>query len=404
MLLAGCKKPDEPAVGVAAKDYAKPLPPGEVALRKITDPADIPDFTKACANKADLRLAINNSIDFFNKASSTKAYPYGKSNPITHDQALETMKAFLAMLDSNMTAAEMNQKIRADFVYISVGCDDLGTVLFTGYYTPIFDASPTQTGAFRYPLYKAPDTLVRQPEGEILGMKMADGSIAKPGRRETEKLCAGLELYWLKDPFEVYIAQVQGSAKLRLPGGKLVTVGYAGINGNEYHSIAKDLVADGKIPAGKLSLRAMIDYFKANPADVDKYTARNPRFVFFAESAENPHGSINEPVTDMRTIATDKTIYPRGCLAFFSAKIPRRAGDEIITMPYTGFALDQDTGGAIRAAGRCDIYMGVGDGAGELAGRTQEEGKLYYIFVKPTAMGGSPLTPSPASSHPIMQP
>ena len=50
-----------------------------------------------------------------------------------------------------------------------------------------------------------------------------------------------------------------------------------------------------------------------------------------------------------------------------------------------GFALDQDTGGAIRAAGRCDVYMGVGDRAGELAGGTYREGRLYYLFVKPDA-------------------
>ena len=48
-----------------------------------------------------------------------------------------------------------------------------------------------------------------------------------------------------------------------------------------------------------------------------------------------------------------------------------------------GFALDQDTGGAIRAAGRCDVYMGVGDYAGELAGKTYREGQLYYLFIKP---------------------
>ena len=48
-----------------------------------------------------------------------------------------------------------------------------------------------------------------------------------------------------------------------------------------------------------------------------------------------------------------------------------------------GFALDQDTGGAIRAAGRCDVYMGVGDHAGELAGGTYREGQLYYLFIKP---------------------
>jgi membrane-bound lytic murein transglycosylase A len=48
-----------------------------------------------------------------------------------------------------------------------------------------------------------------------------------------------------------------------------------------------------------------------------------------------------------------------------------------------GFVLDQDTGGAIRAAGRCDVYMGVGDHAGELAGGTYREGQLYYLFIKP---------------------
>jgi membrane-bound lytic murein transglycosylase A len=56
-----------------------------------------------------------------------------------------------------------------------------------------------------------------------------------------------------------------------------------------------------------------------------------------------------------------------------------------------GFALDQDTGGAIRAAGRCDIYMGVGDHAGEIAGGTHHEGRLYYLFIKSDSdqIGGS---------------
>ena len=50
-----------------------------------------------------------------------------------------------------------------------------------------------------------------------------------------------------------------------------------------------------------------------------------------------------------------------------------------------GFALDQDTGGAIRAAGRCDVYTGTGDSAAMLAGQTYKEGKLYYVFLKPGA-------------------
>ncbi|MFH1730638.1 MAG: 3D domain-containing protein, partial [Planctomycetota bacterium] len=42
----------------------------------------------------------------------------------------------------------------------------------------------------------------------------------------------------------------------------------------------------------------------------------------------------------------------------------------------------QDRGAAIRAPGRCDIYMGVGEEAGKLAGYTYNEGRLYYLFVK----------------------
>ena len=127
----------------------------------------------------------------------------------------------------------------------------------------------------------------------------------------------------------------------------------------------------------------MIAHFKSNPQDVAHYTAANPRFVFFRNESGNPRGSLNEPVTAMRTIATDKTVFPRGGLAFISANLPQSLGDgQIITRNYTGFALDQDTGGAIRAAGRCDLYMGVGDLAGHLAGMVHQEGRLYYLFKK----------------------
>ena len=45
--------------------------------------------------------------------------------------------------------------------------------------------------------------------------------------------------------------------------------------------------------------------------------------------------------------------------------------------------LDQDTGGAIRAPGRADIYMGVGPTAETLAGGQYAEGVLYYYILKP---------------------
>ena len=144
----------------------------------------------------------------------------------------------------------------------------------------------------------------------------------------------------------------------------------------------------------------MIDYFKQHPAEVAEYTQRNPRCVFFRKSEGPPRGSLNEPVTKMRTIATDKSIYPRGCLAFVEATLPTLAGGSVYLAPYSGFVLDQDTGGAIRAAGRCDVYMGVGESAGQLAVQTYHQGRLYYLFLRQEAQ--PMLSASPSASDRLL--
>jgi membrane-bound lytic murein transglycosylase A len=379
-IIAGCRSRQR-----AETPYDKPLLPGQSALRKITDPYEIPDFTMACFDLADLRNGIDRSLNYLRKPSSRQFFPLGD---VTHKRAVDSLEAFAEMIDSRLTPRSMNETIRAKFdVYMSVGCDDLGTVLFTGYYTPIFDGSMKRTERFQYPLYKTPKDLVKGTDGETLGQRGTGGVLTQyPPRAiiESTKMLAGTELIWLGDPFEVYIAHVQGSAKIRLHNSKLITVGYAANNGHDYHSISKELVNDGRIRTDQLSLAAMINYFKANPNLVDTYTWRNPRFVFFEIQDGEPRGSLNEQVIPLRTIATDKSIFPRGCLTFISTRLPRETAGTISNQFYSGFALDQDTGGAIRAPGRCDVYMGIGDEAGKLAGQTYQEGKLYYLFLKST--------------------
>jgi membrane-bound lytic murein transglycosylase A len=365
-------------------EYDRPLPPGQLALRKITDPNQFPDFTDAWFDLDSLKAATQNSLSYLGKPSSQQFFPYGDIN---HDRVVKTLETFLTMVDSGVRPDELNGLIRAHFdVYMSVGYNDNGIVLFTGYYTPIFDGSYERTRRFKYPLYKMPDDLVKGPDGQTLGRRDFDGQIISyPAREAIEKsgMLDGQELVWLSDPFETYIAHVQGSVKLRMPDGEVITVGYAANNGHEYGSVAKALIDDRKIPSDRMSLATMIAYFKRHPRQVERYTQRNPRFVFFQISEdETPHGSLNEPVIPMRTIATDKSIFPRACLAFIDTTLPRPGG----TSAYKGFALDQDTGGAIRAPGRCDVYMGQGDEAGRLAGRTYQEGNLYYLFLK----GSSP--------------
>ena len=379
----GCQKPQ--ARVVAPQQYDRPLAPGQLALRKITNPAEIPDFTDACHNLANLSTGIDNSLGYLKNPSSKKFYPYAD---ITHEQVVKSLTAFKDLLKSGLTGSQLNDAIRQKFdVYESVGCDDAGTVLFTGYYTPIFYGSTVKTAQFQYPLYSQPKDLVKDEDGKILGRKAADSNTSPyPARAEIENsnMLAGNEIVWLDDPFKVYIVHVQGSSVIRMPDGRLVTYGYTANNGYEYKSINKQLVNDGKIPPDRVNLDSMIDFFKANPSLVRQYTQLNPRFVFFRQAEQGgPHGSLNEPVIAYRSIATDKSIFPRAALTFFTTKLPRQIGNTTYTDPFAGFALDQDTGGAIRAAGRCDIYLGIGDEAGKLAGQTYQEGRLYYLFLKP---------------------
>lgn len=387
--IIGCQKtqrlvkPEQRVPEMQKQEYSKQLAPGELALRKITDPSKIPDFTGACNDLSNLRTAINNSLSYLKKPSSKKYFPYGD---IRHKQAEDSLKAFAELIDSGYRGAQLNALIRDRFdVYSSVGCDDKGTVLYTGYYTPIFDGSKESSERFKYPLYSQPEDLVKNSEGITLGRRIVDGTAPYPPRAEIESsgMLKGKEIMWLGDPFEVYIAHVQGSAKIRQPDGSLIGIGYVANNGHEYKSIARQMVDDGKISKDQMNLSSMITYFKGHANEVPEYTGRNPRFVFFRIEDGPPRGSLNEPVTTLRTIATDKSIFPRACMAFVSTTLPRAVGTDVLQEPYSGFVLDQDTGGSIRAPGRCDVYMGQGDSAGRLAGQTYREGRLYYLFIKP---------------------
>lgn len=375
-VLVGCHPRSEGTLhdGPEKPDYNRPIPEGQLALRRITDPSQIPDFTVAFGNTTYLHEAIQRSLNYLAKPSSRQFFPYGD---VSHERAVASLQEFDRILLSDLTPEQKNQQIRERFdVYISVGWNGEGIVLFTGYYTPIFDASLVPTERFRYPLYRQPPDLQKDAEGNVIGQF--------PSRRELETggRLRGLELVYLSDPMEVYVAHVQGSAKLRMPDGQLVTVGYAANNGHEYTSIGQKLIEDGQIPADELSLQTILAYFQAHPERREHYTQQNERFVFFTFAEGDPRGSLNEPVTPWRSIATDKAIYPRACLALLDTRLPYRQEGQVAVRPFRGFMLDQDTGGAIRAPGRCDVYMGVGDAAGDLAGRTKQEGYLYYVFLK----------------------
>lgn len=309
---------------------------------------------------------------------------------ITHEQAQASVFALSRELyTANGHVPSVESVLKAEFdVYESVGWDGEGTVLFTGYYAPIIQASRVQTSKFRYPLYKRPPDLVSdRSTGKVLGQRVGDQITPYPTRRviETTGMLGGHELVWLSGKFEAYIVQLQGSARIRLTDGTEMVVGYAASNGRDYTSVAMQLVADGKLDKNRLTQSSVRDYFVQHPDQVNRYLHRNDRYVFFAQYDPTnwPAGSLGFAVTPMRSLATDKSVFPRGGVTLVATQMPGKGG---ATRPFRHFMLDQDTGGAIRAAGRADLYMGVGPLAKRYAGRQYAEGRLYYLILKPQAV------------------
>jgi membrane-bound lytic murein transglycosylase A len=364
-------------------DYNRPLPEGWPALLEV-EPADIPPLQ--CdwpAVKDQLLPALERSIAWTRKDYADQFFPI---EGVTRERALASLVRFREILLSAQDATELELAIEREFdVYKSAGWNGRGGgVLYTAYCTPILEGSLEPAPGFEHPLYGLPSDLVKGPHGEILGQQVAEGIAPYPARGviESSGMLAGrgLELVWLRSALDAFIAHVNGSAFIDLPDGSRLALGYAASNGAEYTSLGRELVKDGELTASEVSLPRIRQWAEEHPQKLESFLHRNDRFVFFTELEGAPRGSLNVEVSGGRSLATDKTLFPRGALVLVDASILDERGRET---PYRRLMLDQDTGGAIRTAGRADIYLGIGPDAEQRAGRMRSEGQLYYLFLKP---------------------
>lgn len=332
-------------------------------------------------DKQSLIKSIDYSLRYLSTPRATEDYQDYLVGGITRERVVKSLQRFRQLLLNTKSAQELKQAVEREFVfYKSVGKDGNGNVLFTAYYEPVYVASRVQTPEFRYPLYKRPPDLDAwpRPHPTRLQLEGADGLQGSKGKLR------GLELFWFRDRIEPFMIQIQGSARLKLTDGKTTTVAYDGGIAQNYVSIGRELGKDGKLPLAAITMPLILEYFEKYPAEMNVYLPRNPSFVFFKDSYGAPaQGSVGVPVTANRSIATDKSLMPPGALALIRASFPFPKGNrELEHRIVSRYVLDQDTGGAIKGAGRVDYFVGTGDIAGDRAGVTVSNGQLYYLLLK----------------------
>ncbi|MGK7927402.1 MAG: murein transglycosylase A [Spirulina sp.] len=333
------------------------------------------------SDRETLLVAIDRSLQYLNSSSARRAYRRYPIPEITRDRVLLSLQRFRALLLESDSPQDLQAKVQREFVfYQAIGSDRLGTVLFSAYFEPIYPASRLPTSEYRYPIYQRPPNLNRWPLPHP-PRKALEGEDGLQGSRGKLK---GLELFWLRSRWEAYLIHIQGSAKLNLTDGTQTTVGYAGNTRKNYTSIGGELAKDGKIPLEELTLPRIFQYFDEHPEELNDYLTRDESFVFFAEKHGTPAtGSIGVSLSAKRSIATDKRLMPPGALALIHTAIPEfNARGELVENHFSRYVLDQDTGGAIKGAGRVDYFVGSGEKAGTIAGLTRSYGQLYYLLLK----------------------
>ena len=345
-----------------------------------------------------LLLAVSRNITYLERLDPDMSFQYGEDK-VSVSEILESQLFFLRIMRENHNPRQLNKAIKKHFkVYRAAGSVSSRKVLFTGYFEPVFEGKLTPDDTYRYPIYRKPEDLLTidlslfsdKYKGQRIYARIDEGKDVVPYFSrydiEIEKALQGrnLEIAWLKDPVDVAFLHIQGSGRIMLPDGSALCVGYHSKNGRPYRSIGKVLLDRGYMTREQMSMQNIRKILSENPEIVQDVLNYNPSYVFFHVLEDLPLGSLNVPVTPGRTIALDSALFPKGALGFIVCEKPTIDNDGNIVEweEFSRFVLNQDTGGAIKGAGRADIFWGRGRYAEIAAGHLRHEGELYLLVKK----------------------
>src|SRR5512137_893717 len=148
LLLFGCPAPPKPP----------PTPPGAEAAPPLVriEPSAYPDFLDDLDFEG-LERGVSQSLVYLQALPPSREFEFGRDR-YTAAHLVLTLQRFQSFIHARPTGADLQKYIRAFYrVYQSVGRDQKGEVLFTGYYEPLLKGRLTTSPEYRYPIYARPD-------------------------------------------------------------------------------------------------------------------------------------------------------------------------------------------------------------------------------------------------------
>lgn len=231
---------------------------------------------------------------------------------------------------------------------------------FTGYYSPVIPACTQKTNFCNEPIMAKPKNNINFkniPKKRIVNEKI------------------GEILYWA-NIVDVQNLQIQGSGVLKVNNGKYVKLNFSGTNDMPFKSIGTQLKNRGIRPKDGYSANSVWTYLKQHPSLAKELIYNNPRYIYFKPSTSHAViGKLGTPLSQIRSIAVDDSIYTLGLPMYISTQT-------FDGKTFQRLMIAQDTGSAIKGWIRADIFFGSGDIAYKYAHSQHSQGEMYILMPK----------------------
>lgn len=236
----------------------------------------------------------------------------------------------------------------------------------SGYFEPEMDGSKNERPGYTVPLYAKPAlaSLANLPRTAI-----NSGALYRK---------APVTAY-VRSEADAFMLQVQGSGRLRLPNGQVLSVGFNGQNNQPYTPIGAILVKMGALAPDNVSYQSISDWLHANPAQADAIMEQNQNYVYlrplgYLPADEGAPGTLGVPLTPQHSVAIDRTALPLGAPLFIATSNP------LTGAPINLLAIAQDTGAGLQGANQADLFFGSGPSAEAIAGHMHQAGTIYILL------------------------
>ncbi len=277
--------------------------------------------------------ALDNSIGYFASIQDEDVSFKYADEAYTPAQMLKSMLLFRDLATQDVEYSEFLTEISRLFDIYTINnsySNSMSNSVFTGYFTPMLSACSVQMDSCQTPLH------------------LQDGSKV-----------------YVRSLTDAKSAIMEGASILHLENGDTKVITYAK---TEYINSQITMLKKVKVSKNKQKFINITKHIKT------------PRTLF--QETEEPLGSIATPLVPGYSAAMDTRFTPPGSLIYVYNK--KEDGDK-----FERFMLVQDVGGAIKGAGRIDIYLGEGDKAEQDTFTLSKKGSVLMLVAKKEAIDTS---------------